>query len=109
MSNIADMGLDLDNLFQPAWAQGKSEANRFDKFTGDEGVRPERRRSDRGEAGGRRVVRAAKAAAGNGAAAMAVRPEPAAGVRRPARADRAGTTAGMTAASPWNRSRRCRN
>jgi len=54
MSNIADMGLDLDNLFQPAWAQGKSEANRFDKFTGDEGVRPERRRSDRGEAGGRR-------------------------------------------------------
>ena len=44
MSNIADMGLDLENLFQPAWAQGKSEANRFEKFTGDEGVRPERRR-----------------------------------------------------------------
>jgi len=48
MSNIADLGLDLDNLFQPAWAQGKSEANRFEKFTGEEGVRPERRRSDRG-------------------------------------------------------------
>ncbi|MGA2244433.1 MAG: hypothetical protein ABSH48_05485 [Verrucomicrobiota bacterium] len=46
MSNIADMGLDLENLFQPAWAQGKSEANRFEKFTGDEGVRPERRRSE---------------------------------------------------------------
>src|SRR5579863_9302660 len=49
MSNIADLGLDLDNLFQPAWAQGKSEANRFEKFTGEEGVRPERRRGDRGE------------------------------------------------------------
>jgi hypothetical protein len=48
-SNIADMGLDLENLFQPAWAQGKSEANRFEKFTGDEGSRPERRRSDFGE------------------------------------------------------------
>ena len=47
MSNIADMGLDLENLFQPAWAQGKSEANRFEKFTGDEGVRPERKRGDR--------------------------------------------------------------
>jgi hypothetical protein len=52
MSNIADLGLDLENLFQPAWAQGKSEANRFEKFTGNEGVRPERkfgeRRGDRG-------------------------------------------------------------
>ncbi|HEX9048570.1 MAG TPA: hypothetical protein VF988_16195 [Verrucomicrobiae bacterium] len=49
MSNIADMGLDLDNLFQPAWAQGKTEANKFENFTGDEGVRPERRRTDRGD------------------------------------------------------------
>ena len=49
MSNIADMGLDLDNLFQPAWAQGKSEANRFEKFTGDEGARPERRRGESGD------------------------------------------------------------
>ena len=48
MSNIADIGLDLENLFQPAWAQGKSDANRFEKFTGDEGVRPERKRGDRG-------------------------------------------------------------
>ncbi|HUC84136.1 MAG TPA: hypothetical protein VL970_03010 [Candidatus Acidoferrales bacterium] len=46
MSNIADMGLDLDDLFQPAWAKGKSEANRFEKFTGDEGVRPERKRRE---------------------------------------------------------------
>ena len=46
MSNIADMGLDLENLFQPAWAQGKSEANRFEKFTGNEGARPERRHGD---------------------------------------------------------------
>ncbi len=47
------MDLDLDNLFQPAWAQGKSEVNRFDKFTGDEGVRPERRdRGPRREGGG---------------------------------------------------------
>jgi len=49
MSNIADMGLDLENLFQPAWAQGKSEANRFDKFTGNEGARPERRPREGGE------------------------------------------------------------
>ena len=47
MSNIADLGLDLENLFQPAWAQGKSEANKFDKFTGNEGVKPERRFSDK--------------------------------------------------------------
>jgi hypothetical protein len=49
MSNIADMGLDLENLFQPSWARDKSEANRFDKFTGDEGVRPERRRGEGGD------------------------------------------------------------
>jgi len=55
MSNIADMGLDLDNLFQPAWAQGKSEANRFEKFTGNEGVKPERRRSEGGDRGPRRT------------------------------------------------------
>jgi hypothetical protein len=43
MSNIAtDLGLDLDSLFQPAWAQGKSQANKFEKFTGNEGVKPER-------------------------------------------------------------------
>jgi hypothetical protein len=47
MSSNPDLGLDLENLFQPAWAQGKTEANRYDKFTGDEGVKPERRRGDR--------------------------------------------------------------
>jgi len=49
MSNIADMGLDLENLFQPAWAQGKTEANKFEKFTGEEGVRPDRKRGERGD------------------------------------------------------------
>jgi len=49
MSNIADIDLDLENLFQPAWAQGKSEANRFEKFTGHEGVRPERKRGEGGD------------------------------------------------------------
>ena len=47
MSNVPDLGLDLENLFQPAWAQGKAEANRYEKFTGDEGATPERRRGDR--------------------------------------------------------------
>ncbi|HEX5397672.1 MAG TPA: hypothetical protein VFY06_01305, partial [Verrucomicrobiae bacterium] len=55
MSDIIDLGLDLDNLLQPAWVQGKTEANRFEKFTGDEGVRPERRRGgDRSERRGPR-------------------------------------------------------
>jgi hypothetical protein len=60
MSDIANLGLDLENLFQPAWAQGKSEANKFEKFTGNEGVKPERsfggkpgeRRGPRRESGG---------------------------------------------------------
>ena len=42
MSNVSDLDLNLENLFQPAWAQGKSESNRFEKFTGNEGVKPER-------------------------------------------------------------------
>jgi len=42
MSNAPDLELDLDNLFQPAWAQGKTESNKFAKFTGNEGVKPER-------------------------------------------------------------------
>jgi len=60
MNTVSDLGLDLEKLFQPAWAQGKTEANRFDKFTGNEGVKPERqfsgkpgeRRSPRREGGG---------------------------------------------------------
>jgi hypothetical protein len=55
MSDVPDLGLDLENLLQPAWAQGKSEATRFDKYTGEEGLRPERRgRGDRGERRGPR-------------------------------------------------------
>src|ERR1039458_7938951 len=60
MNTVSDLGLDLESLFQPAWAQGKTEANRFDKFTGNEGMKPERsfsgkpgeRRSPRREGGG---------------------------------------------------------
>ena len=63
MNNIADLGLDLENLFQPAWAQGKSEANRFEKFTGNEGVRPERKR---GESGDRRGPRREGGGGGGG-------------------------------------------
>ena len=60
MHTVSDLGLDLEKLFQPAWAQGKTEANRFDKFTGNEGMKPERsfsgkpgeRRGPRREGGG---------------------------------------------------------
>ena len=106
MSNIADMGLDLENLFQPAWAQGKSEANRFEKFTGDEGARPERRR---GEPGDRRGPRR-EAAVANAVAAKAVRRAPA-GVANlgTGLAGRAAMTAATTAASVPNRPCRCRN
>jgi hypothetical protein len=47
MSDIIDLGLDLDNLLQPAWVQGKTAANRFERFTGNEGVKPERRFGDK--------------------------------------------------------------
>src|SRR4051812_7370227 len=53
MSDVPDLGLDLENLFQPSWA--KDNANRFEKFTGNEGVKPERHRGDRpGRPGPRR-------------------------------------------------------
>jgi hypothetical protein len=55
MNTVSDLGLDLEKLFQPAWAQGKTEANRFDKFTGNEGVKPERQFS--GKPGERRGPR----------------------------------------------------
>ena len=42
MSTVSDLGLDLENLFQPAWAQGKTEANRYEKFSGEEGERSDR-------------------------------------------------------------------
>jgi len=55
MNTVSDLGLDLEKLFQPAWAQGKAEANRFDKFTGNEGMKPERQFS--GKPGERRAPR----------------------------------------------------
>lgn len=65
MSNITDLGLDLDSLFQPAWAQGKSQANKFEKFTGNEGVKPER--SFSGKPGERRGPRRDGGGFGGGA------------------------------------------
>src|ERR1035437_2890329 len=47
MSTVSDLDLDLDNLFQPAWTQAKTEGNRFEKFTGHGGVKPERRFNDK--------------------------------------------------------------
>jgi hypothetical protein len=47
MSTASDLDLNLENLFQPAWAQGKTESNRFEKFTGNEGVKPERQFSSK--------------------------------------------------------------
>ena len=43
MSTVSDLGLDLENLFQPAWAQGKTEANRYAKFAGEPAERDARR------------------------------------------------------------------
>ena len=64
MSNVPDLELDLDNLFQPAWAQGKTETNKFAKFTGNEGVKPER--SFSGKPGERRAPRRDGAGGGFG-------------------------------------------
>ena len=64
MSNVPDLDLDLDNLFQPAWAQGKTESNKFAKFTGNEGVKPER--SFGGKPGERRGPRRDGAGGGFG-------------------------------------------
>jgi len=64
MTNITDTGLDLDNLFQPAWAQGKTDSNKFAKFTGNEGVKPERTFS--GKPGERRAPRRDGAGGGFG-------------------------------------------
>jgi hypothetical protein len=55
MSTASELDLNLENLFQPAWAQGKSESNKFAKFTGNEGVKPER--SFSGKPGERRAAR----------------------------------------------------
>jgi hypothetical protein len=55
MSSIFETDLDLEKLFQPAWVQEKPAGNRFEKFTGNEGVKPER--SFSGKPGERRAPR----------------------------------------------------
>src|SRR5208282_4189561 len=47
MSSTPDMDLDLENLFQPAWAQEKPETNRYEKFAGEPAERGDRRREGR--------------------------------------------------------------
>lgn len=47
MSTVSDLDLDLDSLFQPAWTQEKPAGNRFEKFTGNEGIKPERKFSSK--------------------------------------------------------------
>ncbi len=64
MSNIAELDLNLESLFQPAWAQGKTETNKFAKFTGNEGAKPER--SFSGKPGERRAPRRDGAGGGFG-------------------------------------------
>ena len=64
MSNIAELDLNLENLFQPSWAQGNTESNKFAKFTGNEGVKPER--SFSGKPGERRAPRRDGAGGGFG-------------------------------------------
>ena len=64
MSNVSDLDLNLENLFQPAWAQGKAESNKFEKFTGNEGVKPERQYSSK--PGERRTPRAGGGFGGGG-------------------------------------------
>ena len=62
MSTASELDLNLDNLFQPAWAQEKTESNKFAKFTGNEGVKPER--SFSGKPGERRAPRRDGASSG---------------------------------------------
>jgi hypothetical protein len=47
MSSIPDMDLDLENLFQPAWAQEKPADNRYEKFAGEPAGRDDRQREGR--------------------------------------------------------------
>ncbi len=101
MSNVSDLGLDLENLFQPAWAQGKAGENRYEKFTGNEGAKPERRRGDR--PGGLRVASRLASAADRVRRA----PVPSSANARAVLA--AAMIVGMTAGSGLNRRRRCRN
>jgi len=44
MNSTLETDLDLEKLFLPSWAQEQPAGNRFEKFTGTEGDRPERKR-----------------------------------------------------------------
>src|ERR1043165_7300534 len=61
MSINPETDLDLEKLFLPAWAQDTSTANRYAKFTGNEGA--PRGRDDRGS--GPRPPRRAGGGGGN--------------------------------------------
>src|SRR5271170_2967033 len=55
MSSIAEMDLDLEKLFQPAWAQEKPAGNRYEKFAGEPAGGDDRKREGRrGESFGER-------------------------------------------------------
>jgi len=43
MSSISDVEIDLEKLFQPAWAQEAPAANRYEKFAGEPAARDDRR------------------------------------------------------------------
>ncbi|MGA3283527.1 MAG: hypothetical protein ABSD57_03585 [Verrucomicrobiota bacterium] len=47
MSSISDVEIDLEKLFQPAWAQEKPLANRYAKFAGEPAGRDDRQREGR--------------------------------------------------------------
>jgi hypothetical protein len=54
MSSISEMDLDLEKLFQPAWAQEKPAGNRYEKFAGEPAARDGRRGGPRGDSFGAR-------------------------------------------------------
>jgi hypothetical protein len=47
MSSISDVEIDLEKLFQPAWAQESPSANRYAKFAGEPAGRDDRQREGR--------------------------------------------------------------
>ena len=47
MSSISDVEIDLEKLFQPAWAQEAPAANRYAKFAGEAAGRDDRQREGR--------------------------------------------------------------
>ena len=47
MSSISEVEIDLEKLFQPAWAQESPAANRYAKFAGEPAARDDRQREGR--------------------------------------------------------------